>query len=452
MDKLIAAQRQYFNTGDTRSVTFRKAMLTRLEEAILKYEPLLTKALQADLNKPPFEAYATEIGVTLSELRFLRKHLKRWSAPRQAPSPITIFPARSEVCPEPYGVVLIMSPWNYPVLLTLAPLLTALAAGNCAVVKPSAYAPETAKVLARMLSEAFPKQYVAVVEGGRAENTALLDGKFDYIFFTGSTEVGRTVMAAAARHLIPVTLELGGKSPCIIADDANLELAAKRIAWGKFLNAGQTCVAPDHIWVKPEQQAQLIEHLRRYMALFYTQTPLNDPKLPRIVNEKHYKRLCGLIEQDKVAIGGKSLDGALRIEPTVMINVTEADAIMEEEIFGPILPMLNYDDLNALVVHLREKPKPLALYLFTSDRAVERKVMGGLSFGGGCVNDTIVHLLSDHVPFGGVGESGMGSYHGKAGFDTFSHYKTVIRRGRLDVPLRYPPYSDRALRYLKKLM
>jgi aldehyde dehydrogenase (NAD+) len=345
-----------------------------------------------------------------------------------------------------------MVPWNYPVQLTLTPLLTALAAGNCAVVKPSAYAPESSKVLSRMLTEAFPREYVAVVEGGRQENTALLDGKFDYIFFTGSTEVGRTVMAAAAKHLTPVTLELGGKSPCIIAEDADLELSAKRIAWGKFLNAGQTCVAPDHIWVKRGQQEELVRCLRRAITRFYTETPLNNPRLPRIVNEKHYKRLLGLIEPEKVVIGGKSLDEPLRIEPTVMVNVTEDDAVMGEEIFGPILPILIYDDLDELIVRLQQKPKPLSLYLFTNNREVERRVMGRLSFGGGCVNDTAVHLGFGHAPFGGVGESGMGSYHGKAGFDTFSHYKTVVRRRRIDIPLRYPPYGDKQLRILKKLM
>jgi len=427
-------------------------MLTRLEQAVLRHESLLTKALEADLGKPPFEAYATEIGFALSQIRFLRSRLERWCAPRRAPFSLATFPGRTVVRPEPYGVSLIMAPWNYPVQLTLAPLAAALAAGNCAVIKPSAYAPETSGALTNMLSEAFPRQYVAVVEGGRSENAALLEEKFDYIFFTGSTETGRAVMAAAARRLTPVTLELGGKSPCIVARDADLETAAKRIVWGKFLNAGQTCVAPDHIWIRQEQQEELIERMRRHITRFYGEHPLDSPSLPRIVNEKHYRRLLALMDAQKVIFGGGSMDAALRIEPTVMADVTEDHPVMGEEIFGPILPILHYDDLDALIAHLQQKPSPLALYLFTRSRAVERRVMGGLSFGGGCVNDTVIHLGSHHVPFGGVGESGIGSYHGKAGFDTFSHYKTIVRRGALDLPLRYPPYGDKALRILKKLM
>lgn len=452
MKELVAAQRQYAHTLETRSVIFRAAMLERLEEFVTRWEPRLTRALEADLGKGAFEAYATEIGYVRSEIRYLRRHLAVWAAPRRVAGSLLTLPGRTQVRPEPYGVALILAPWNYPVQLTLGPLAAALAAGSCAVVKPSEYAPETAKTLEKLLSAAFPPHYVTVVRGGQEVSEALLAERFDCIFFTGSAGVGRQVMAAAAKNLTPVTLELGGKSPCIIADDADLRLAARRIAWGKFLNAGQTCVAPDHVWVTPRRQEELVHYLRQAIERFYGRYPLQNPQLPRIVNQRHYDRLCSLLEPSKVIIGGASLDEALRIEPTVMAGVTESDRVMGEEIFGPILPILNYDDLEALTAHLRRGPSPLALYLFARDRRAQRMVMEGLSFGGGCVNDTVLHLASHGAPFGGVGESGMGACHGKAGFDAFSHYKTVLTRGGLDLPLRYPPYKNAALGLLKKLM
>ena len=291
-----------------------------------------------------------------------------------------------------------------------------------------------------------------MVEGGREENAALLDQKFDYIFFTGSPQVGRTVMTAAARHLTPVTLELGGKSPVIVAPDADLDLTAKRLVWGKFLNAGQTCVAPDHVWVRPEQRDALVERMGRYIGRFYGPAPLEGEDLPRIVNRKHYDRLCALLSSGRTALGGQTDPDRLRIAPTVLVDVSEDEPVMGEEIFGPILPVLTYDDLDGLLSHLQERPSPLALYLFTRSRETERRVLGALRFGGGCVNDAVVHLAVSGLPFGGVGESGMGVYHGKAGFDTFTHCKSVLRRGRLDFPLRYPPGDDRKIGLLKKLM
>lgn len=452
MKELVAAQRQYFQTLETRPVTFRAAMLEKLEQALSQWEPRLTKALEADLGKAAFEAYATEIGFVRQEIRYLRRHVAAWAAPRRVPGSVVTFPGSTRVQSEPYGVALIIAPWNYPVQLALAPLAAALAAGNCAVVKPSEYAPETAGVLSRMLGAAFPQQYVAVVEGGVETTTDLLEQRFDSIFFTGSTPVGRVVMAAAARHLTPVTLELGGKSPCIITDDADLKLAARRIAWGKFINAGQTCVAPDHVWVTPRRQEELVYRLREAIERFYGRYPLQNPQLPRIVSQKHYDRLLSMLVPSKVVVGGASLDEALRIEPTVMTGVTEDDRVMEEEIFGPILPILNYDDLETLTARLRRGPSPLALYLFTRDRQAKHRVMDGLSFGGGCVNDTVLHLSSHHAPFGGVGDSGMGAYHGRHGFDAFSHRKTILSRGALDLPLRYPPYGRAALNLLKKIM
>lgn len=452
MKEIITAQRRFFNCGVTRSVSFRKKMLTKLEEGLLRREKELLGALKSDLNKTAFEGYETELGIVLAELRYARKHLDQWAKPKSVPMPIAQFPAKGYIFPEPYGVALIMSPWNYPVQLTLVPLVSALAAGCTAVVKPSAYAPATSAALSALLGEIFQPEYVAVVEGGRRENAALLEGHFDYIFFTGSPEVGKTVMTAAARHLTPVTLELGGESPVIVAPDADLDLTAKRLVWGKFLNAGQTCVAPDHVWVTPDQREALVAAMEKYIGKFYGERPLEGTDLPRIVNRKHYDRLCALLGSGVTAVGGQTDPEALRIAPTVLVDVTEEDPVMGEEIFGPILPVLTYETLDELIAHLQEKPRPLALYLFTRSGKVEKKVVGSLVYGGGCVNDAVVHLAVSGLPFGGVGNSGMGSCHGKAGFDTFTHRKSILRKGCLDVPVRYPPYKEKRIGILKKLM
>lgn len=450
--ELVSAQRRYWNSGATRSLAFRKDMLERLEQAIEGREKELLEALREDLGKAPYESYACEVGMTLAELRHAKKHLSRWAAPKGRPSPLALFPAKSRVAADPYGVALIMSPWNYPVQLTLVPLISALAAGNCAVVKPSAYAPAVSAALSALISDIFPREYVAAVEGGRAENSALLEEHFDYIFFTGSTEVGKTVMTAAAKFLTPVTLELGGKSPVIIGADADLRLTARRLAWGKFLNAGQTCVAPDHIWVPEGLRDALVEELDRQIHVLYGENPLESPDLPKIVNEKHFMRVKGLIQEEKTAVGGKSDLKTRKIEPTVLVDVTEGDPAMGEEIFGPVLPVLTYTDLEELLVRQQQKPRPLALYIFTRDRRTEERILQMVPSGGVCVNDAVVHLANPNVPFGGVGDSGMGSCHGRAGFDTFTHYRTVVRRGSLDLPLRYPPYGGKSLGLLKKLM
>ena len=452
MKELVSAQRRYWNSGATRSVGFRRDMLEKLERAVVSRERELLSALREDLGKAPYESYACEVGMTLAELRCAKSHLTRWAAPKGRPSPMALFPAKSRVVADPYGVALIMSPWNYPVQLTLVPLISALAAGNCAVVKPSAYAPACSAVLKALISDIFPREYAAVVEGGRAENSALLEERFDYIFFTGSTEVGRTVMRAAAEFLTPVTLELGGKSPVIIGEDADLKLAARRLAWGKFLNAGQTCVAPDHVWVPEGMRDALVEELGKQIRALYGENPLESPDLPKIVNEKHFNRVNGLIQREKTAIGGKSDPVTRRIEPTVLVDVTETDAVMGDEIFGPVLPILTYTDLEELLARQQQKPRPLALYLFTRDRRAEERILRMVPSGGVCVNDTVVHLANPNVPFGGVGASGMGACHGKAGFDTFTHYRTVVRRGALDLPVRYPPYGGKGLGLLKKLM
>ena len=451
-EAMVSRQREFWNTGATRSTEWRLIQLKKLEQALEEREGALCAALKADLGKAAYESWLSEIGMTLAELRFARKHLKKWAAAKRRPSAMPLFPASSRVAPEPYGTVLIMSPWNYPVQLTLVPLVSALAAGNCAVVKPSAYAPSVARAVAELLGDIFPPEYVSVVQGGRAENAALLEQDFDYIFFTGSPAVGKTVMAAAAQHLTPVTLELGGKSPVIIAPDANIPLAARRIAWGKFLNAGQTCVAPDHVYIPTRLRDAFVKELEGQIHQLYGADPLAGPDLPKIINEKHFNRVSGLMGSGRTAVGGRTDPAARRIEPTVLVDVAETDPVMQEEIFGPVLPVLTYDSLDDLIARQQKKARPLALYIFTGDRALEKRIVSALPSGGVCVNDTVIHLANPHVPFGGVGNSGMGACHGRAGFDTFTHYRTIVRRGKLDLPLRYAPYEGKNLNMVKKLM
>ena len=450
---LLGRQRAYFAGGGTLPVPARIRALERLEQALLAHEEDLYQALRADLGKSRTESYLCEVGLTLSELRYVRRHVKAWSRRRPALPSLAQLPGRCFLQPEPYGVVLILSPWNYPVLLTLEPLIGALAAGNCAVVKPSAYSPNTSAVLSALIEKALPQEHAAVIQGGRQENQALLGQKFDYIFFTGSVSVGREVMAQAATHLTPVTLELGGKSPCIVDGTADLALAARRIVFGKFLNCGQTCVAPDYLLVQREKKDALLAQIAREIARMYGEQPLESPDYGKIINEKHFRRLLGLLDSDKLVLGGERDPAALRIAPTILDNVTGEEPVMQEEIFGPILPVLPVDSLEEAIAFVRERPRPLALYLFTSSREAERRVFSQLSFGGGCVNDTILHLASSHLPFGGVGDSGMGAYHGKYSFLTFSHEKGILKTStRLDVPLRYPPYTVRKERWARKLL
>lgn len=447
---LVAAQRAHFQTGATLSLTARRTALSRLKQAILAHERDITAALLDDLNKSPAESYMCEIGMTLSELSFVEKRLAGWMRDRTHPTPLAQFPARSFTLREPYGVVLVMSPWNYPFLLTMDPLIGAIAAGNCCVVKPSAYSPATSAVIRDILSECFPPELVAVVEGGRAENQALLDQKFDYIFFTGGVEVGKEVMAKAARHLTPVTLELGGKSPCIVDSTARLDLAAKRIVFGKLLNCGQTCVAPDYVLIDRRVKDRFLAHLRKWTAAMYGSDALDNQGYVRMVNKKHFDRVMGLIDPDKVVFGGKGDPDTLKIQPTVLDNVSPEDAVMQEEIFGPVLPVLTFDGVQEALDFVNARPHPLALYLFSQDKKTQRLFLRRAPFGGGCVNDTIIHLATSRMPFGGVGNSGMGGYHGRASFDTFSHVKSVVQKSaRVDLPIRYAPYTpmtDKLLR------
>lgn len=448
---MILRQREYFAKGNTKDLTFRLEQLRRMYEWIEQEEDAIMAALKSDLNKASFESYMTEIGIVKEEIRYTQKHLRRWAKVRRVHTPLTQFPSRSFVYPEPYGVVLIMSPWNYPFQLTIAPLVGAICAGNCAVVKPSAYSPATSMVIQKMIRDLFDPSYVSVVVGGRAENEGLLNEHFDYIFFTGSMAVGKIVMEKAAKHLTPVSLELGGKSPCIVDETANISLAAKRIIWGKFLNAGQTCVAPDYVLVHRSVRDKLIKQMKKQVTKLYGKEPCYNNDFPKIINEKHFKRLQELWVGEHIVTGGVVREETRQIAPTILSDVTWGSKVMEEEIFGPILPIVTYDSLVEVVRDINARPKPLALYFFTKSVSNEAYVMKHISYGGGCINDVIIHLATSEMPFGGVGASGMGGYHGKASFDTFTHEKSIVKKSNLlDIPLRYPPYKNH-LDLLKKI-
>ena len=370
---------------------------------------------------------------------------------KRVPTPLVQFHAVSFISPEPYGVALIMAPWNYPILLCLDPLIGAISAGNCAVIKPSAYTPATSQVIADIVKTLYPPEYITVVQGGRQENTALLEQRFDYIFFTGSASVGQVVMEAAAKHLTPVTLELGGKSPAIVDASANLKLAAKRIAFGKLLNGGQTCIAPDYVLVEASVRDTLVQNFKEVLYEWFPNGDYSDQV--HIVNERHYREKKALLEGQTVAFGGVFDDERHTMEPTVLIDVDPESAVMQEEIFGPILPVITWTSLDEAIDFVRNRPKPLALYLFTGKRAVEKRVLDNCSFGGGCINDTVIHLATSHMGFGGVGHSGMGSYHGKQSFDTFTHYRSIVQKSTwLDLPFRYFPYTERKLRLIRRFL
>ena len=448
--QILEKQHRLFQEGATLPVSFRLSQLQKLKDGIRRYEEKLDQAHEADLGKSRMESYMCEIGLTLSELTWMQKHLRSLVREKRVVTPLAQFAARSFRSPSPYGTVLIMSPWNYPVLLTLEPLIDAIAAGNTVVIKPSAYAEHTSAVLKEMLKECFPSEYVAVVTGGRAENKALLEQRFDKIFFTGGKTVGREVLRHAAEYLTPVTLELGGKSPCIVDKSAKIPLAAKRIVFGKYLNCGQTCVAPDYILCDRTVYAELILALQKEITAQFGEDPLKNPDYGKIINRKHYDRIMGLIDPDKVVCGGCGDGQSLRIAPTIMKNVTFSDTVMGEEIFGPVLPILTYDTLEEAIDIVEEHPHPLALYLFSEDKGAQKKVLELCHFGGGCINDTIIHLATSAMPFGGVGESGMGGYHGKTGFETFSHFRSIVdKKTWMDLPIRYQRYSRMKERLLR---
>ena len=439
---ILQQQNHFFSSGKTIQAEFRLKQLESLKEAMIRHEADLAAALKADLGKSRMESYMCEIGLTLSELTWMQKHLRSLMRSKRVSTPAAQFAAKSFRSPSPYGTVLIMSPWNYPVLLTLDPLIDAIAAGNTAVVKPSAYAPCTFDVMKTMIEECFPAHYVAVVDGGRAENQALLQQRFDMIFFTGGKTVGREVLRHAAEYLTPVTLELGGKSPCIVDSTAKIRLAAKRIVFGKYLNCGQTCVAPDYILCDKRIRDELITAILAEIEKQFGKEPLKNPNYGKIINEKHFERILGLINGEKLVYGGQSEPESLRIAPTVLNNITWDDAVMGEEIFGPLLPILTFDTLDEALDTVESHPHPLALYFFSEDKAAQKKVLDTCRFGGGCINDTIIHLATSDMPFGGVGESGMGSYHGRVGFETFSHYRSIVdKKTWMDLPIRYQKYT-----------
>ncbi len=432
----------------TLPVSLRKERILKLKKSIQEKELLINQALREDLGKSTFETYATEIGFILDEIGHTLKNIDDWSKPKKVKTPLTLFPGKSTVYPDAYGVVLIISPWNYPFQLCLSPLIGAVAAGNRVVIKPSEFAPKTSSVIQLILEDVFKKDEVILVEGGVEETQILLKQKFDYIFFTGSTMVGKIIMKAASEYLTPVTLELGGKSPCLIEESANLDIAAKRCAWGKFLNAGQTCVAPDYVLVPRHLQEEFISKLKNHLQSFYGNVK-SSKDYPRIINEKHFDRLMSLVIPEKLAIGGESIREEKYISPTVMKDVSWNDKVMEDEIFGPLLPIIPYDSLQEAIEHIVSRPKPLAFYVFSENESKRQEIITKVPFGGGCINDTVIHLANPNLPFGGVGTSGIGSYHGKKSFDTFTHYKSVFEQGSLvDIPLRYPPYEGK-LSWLK---
>jgi aldehyde dehydrogenase (NAD+) len=448
-DFLIQKQRDFYMQGKTKSISFRIEMLNQLRHLIKSNEKTLMDALKQDLNKSEFDSYISEIGIVLEELRFTIKNLGKWAKPRRVKTSLTGLGSKSYIYPEPYGVALIIAPWNYPFQLSIAPLIGAMAAGNCAVIKPSELTPKTSNILRNIINENFPNDYISVIEGDVDTSTALLKENFDYIFFTGSVPVGKIIMEAASKHLTPVTLELGGKSPCIVHEDADLKLAAKRIAWGKYINAGQTCVAPDYLYVHKRVKDEFLQLFKDSITELYGVDPILKGDFTRIVSERHFQRLTSFLKNGTIYCGGKYDLNKLIVEPTVLVDVSWDDEVMQDEIFGPILPIFEFEDLTSMVSLIKSKPKPLALYLFSNSQDIQNYILNNVSFGGGCINDTVFHLSSPYLPFGGVGESGIGAYHGKGSFDVFSHEKSILKQTTMfDLPFRYPNTKN-ALKKIK---
>ena len=453
IQEILSRQREFFNSQKTLSYKFRLDALKKLKREIIAREADIAKALYDDLGKSYTEGYMTEIGMVLSEINFALRHLKKWMKPKKVKTPLAHFKSKSFVLPSPLGVVLIMSPWNYPFMLCIDALVGAIASGNCAVLKPSNYSYNTSMIIRQIIADIFDKDYVTVVEGGREQNKALLDQKFDYIFFTGGLNVGKEVALKASSNLTPYTIELGGKSPCIVEKSANLKLSARRIAFGKFLNCGQTCVAPDYILVHKSVKDELIANLKVEIEKMYSQDPLSNKSYGKIINQKHFDRLHGLIDKDKVVYGGKSEANSRKIEPTIMDNITLQDPVMQEEIFGPILPIISFDDFDQAKKIIEGHPSPLAFYIFSNDKKFIKFALSTFNFGGGCVNDTIIHLANPRLSFGGVGTSGIGKYHGEKSFETFSNYKSIVNKSNfIDLPIRYQPYTKTKTKLIKKFM
>ena len=439
---ILEEQRKFFLSGETLPIKFRKQMLKKLYASVVFHKEEILSALTSDLGKSDFEGFMCEVGLSLTEISYMIKNVKKFAKEKTVITPLAQFASRSYKKPCPYGNTLIMSPWNYPFLLSIEPLANAIAAGNTAILKPSAYSPATSKIIEKILSECFEKKFVAVVTGGRQENAALLEQKFDFVFFTGSQAVGKEVLRHTAENLTPAILELGGKSPCIIDSSAKIKLAAKRVVFGKYLNCGQTCVAPDYILCHKDIKDEFVKEVKIQIEKQYGKNPLENSDYGKIINQKHFERVSSLINGEKVVHGGKTNPETLQIEPTVLDNVTWDDAVMQEEIFGPIMTILTYENLDQVIADLQKKQKPLALYFFSQNKNNIKTVTEKVSYGGGCINDTIIHLATSEMGFGGVGESGMGSYHGKTGFNAFSHTKSIVdKKTWMDLPMRYQPYD-----------
>ncbi|SFD52202.1 aldehyde dehydrogenase (NAD+) [Lentibacillus persicus] len=439
VEEIVNGQRRLFLSGETLNFDFRRQQLASLRDMLEKFEGEIYHALKNDLNKSEYEAFTTEIGFLYSEIDFALKHLKDWMKPEKVSTPITHKGSKSFIHAEPYGVTLVIAPWNYPLHLALAPAIGAIAAGNTVVVKPSEFTQSTSAILSEMVQSTFDADYFTVVEGDKEISQQLLEQRWDYIFFTGSSRVGKIVMEQASRHLTHVTLELGGKSPAIIDKDAKIDLAAKRIVWGKFTNAGQTCVAPDYVYVNAKVKLKLLRAMKKHIKSFFGKFPLKNQDYVQIIGKEHFNRLNAFLSEGEVVHGGESDDEKLLIEPTILDKIDWENALMQEEIFGPILPIMTFNSLNDVISELKQKDKPLALYYFGENEEKQQHVMTNIAFGGGCVNDTLYHLANPHLPFGGTGESGMGAYHGKYSFDTFSHRKSILKQTtKFDIPFRYP--------------
>lgn len=451
INDIVTSQRAFFESGSTKNVEFRLQQLATLRKALKTYGNRIIEALDKDFKKPKYETIATEIAVTIYEIDHVAKHLKKWAKPKRVKTPLVHLFSKSYIFPEPYGVALIIGAWNYPINLVLNPLIGAIAAGNCAVIKPAYTAQESSKVLYDMIHEFFPEEYITVVQKYPGVYDEILNQKFDYIFFTGSTDVGKTIMQAAAKHLTPVTLELGGKSPAIVTQSADVDASARRIIWGKCINAGQTCIAPDYALVHKSNVSNFIEAAKKYIAQFYGNDVAQSPDFARIIDTVQFERLERMLTNCTIAAGGQINKDQRFIAPTILTNITPEHPSMQEEIFGPILPVLEFDTIEEAIAIVKKFPKPLALYLFTKERKIWKKVVEEISFGGGCINETISHYVSPYLPFGGVGDSGIGQYHGKSSFDTFTHYKSVLKKPFfIDIFLRYPPYNKGKISFIKR--
>ena len=441
MQAIINRQREYFKAGKMRNPKERVNSLKRLYQNIKSMMPEITEALKLDLNKCETESYMSEIGMVLNETRHMIKHCKSYSRPKRVATPLTHFHSKSYKLPNAYGCVLVISPWNYPFLLSIDPIVDAVAAGNSVILKSSQSSPNVTRVMAKLIENTFERGHVDVVLGDRSDCDYLLDQDFDYIFFTGSPRVGKMVMQKASEHFTPVTLELGGKSPCIVNSDANISLSAKRIVWGKFLNCGQTCVAPDYVYCHESIKDKLIDEIKRQIVLQFTTDPIRNSNYPKLINKRRFDAVVSLMDKDKILFGGKIDDEKLKIEPT-LVNASFDDPVMQEEIFGPVLPFVTFKDIDEVINKVNSLPIPLALYIFSNDKNVQNKVLTECKFGGGCINDTVIHLASSNLGFGGLKQSGIGAYHGKTGFDTFTHYKSIVdKKNWIDMPMRYQPVS-----------